>query len=366
MAGITQEGGGWVPHVTFNPIAGSARGFADIEEMFYEWRRTQTPQSFEELGLKEGWNFFTPEIAEQALLRNIKNRNLRFQTMRSYAFDVKSGDWKKTGQPIIFGKSGRLLDGAHRVWAVYLTGVGIWIYVILDVDDVEEPNMFAYIDHVLRRSNGDALETAGLNGLSDRIANVITSFAKPDDDGLLSLDGVAGGFYMSPVQVLAYQNEHPELSTVGHVMQRHYKAALKLLNAAAATYLAWRIVEEHGYEALHGFMRTLLLSPDQLATLPPNHPVRALHLVMELHFKGTLAGKDSRAALARRQNILSKERILAYSITAFNMTLLKQEVGKSGLVLPLQGFPHVITKADLAVEMEDEVGFGDPDEAPKE
>jgi hypothetical protein len=352
MAGmVSSEGTAWSPHVTLDVVSSYQRAFRDIEEVFYEWRKTCTPKSLEQLGIKTGWNRIDGEVAEQLLLRNLKNRKTVFGTVQGYAIDVKGYRWKKTGQPILIGKSGRLLDGAHRLWSVYLTGVPIDIFVIIDIDDEEEPNMFAYIDNVLRRNAADALETAGRNGVSPSVAKVITSFAKADDEHFLTTDGIRGHFYMAPVDVLAYDTEHPELNTVVHVMKRNYKAAQKLLYPEVANYLAWRIVEAHGYNVFHEFMRALL--SDNLTALPSNHPIRALHAIVELHRQGLDAAKNTQRGRAARQNILRKEKILACSVVCFNMTIQKQTALR-GLELPPQGFPHVVSADETEVEAADE------------
>jgi hypothetical protein len=335
--------GGWMPHVAFNPVSGDSRAFKEVEETFYQWRITQSPKALDELGVTIGFVRVTPEIAEQLLLRNTKNRQINFGTMRGYALDIMAEQWKKTGQTVIVGKSGRLLDGAHRLWACYLTGIAIDVFVVLEVDDIEEPNLFAYIDQIRKRSGGDALATAGRNGLSERVSNVIMKFAKPDAEGVLSLDGRPKGYHVSTIDVLDYDTSHPDLNTITHLIDRQYKGAVSLLQGMPATYLAYQIFVEHGYPVLHSFMQVLCSDTD---SLPVGHPVRALYTVMELDKKARVAGKDTKKGQAARANMLRQEKVLAYAITAFNLTLQRQSVDK--LSLPLQEFPHVVKRADLS------------------
>jgi len=344
--------GGWVPHVNFNPITGSGQGFNEVVEEFYQWRRTQTAKPLEELGVKTGWCTITPEIAEQLLIRNQKNRKTDFSTMRNYAVSIVGMRWKRTGQTILIGKSGRLLDGAHRLWGAYLTGTPIEVYVIDDIDDVEEPLMFAYIDQIRKRSGGDALATAGHNGLSNRVSTIIVQFAKADDEGKLTLDGVPRGWFMSNVDVLDYEDQHTELAQAVHMMDHSYKDVGKLLGHEVAGYLGWRIAENHGYNVMNEFMRAMLADENSLAD---GHPIRGLRTVMELHERGRKAGTDTRAGLAKRQNILSRPQILAHAVTAFNLSMRGQLVRK--LTVPVQGeFPQVVTREEL--EAEQPRGFG--------
>lgn len=341
MAAFTsngQEGGGWTPHIVFSPISGSGRGFADAEDTFYQWQKKSTVKPLEDLGIHTGWCEITPQIAEQLLLRNLKNRKVNFPTMRSYAMTILAQGWKPTGQTITIGKSGRLLDGGHRLWAAYLSGMTITVYVITDIDDESDPNMFAYIDQVRKRTGGEVLHTGGRHNLPDRVARIIEDFAKLDDEDALSLKGKPRGWFMSSIDILNYDNQHPELGDVTSITEDQYRDVCRLLGGEVTGYLAWRIVENHDYAVLHDFMR-LLLTPD--AALPKGHPVKALRVVMELHEKGLKSGKDSRAALARRQNILLSHQILAYAITAFNLYMQQQQI--DNLVVPIQSiFPKVI------------------------
>ena len=59
----------------------------------------------------------TPEMATDWLERNENNRIINYHRIRRYAKDMVAGNWKVTGDAIRFSKSGKLLDGQHRLWA---------------------------------------------------------------------------------------------------------------------------------------------------------------------------------------------------------------------------------------------------------
>jgi len=351
LSAIVGIEGGWTPAVFLNPLSAGTAQFKETETAFNDWRRGKDVPA---VPVVTGWNTITPQMAEALLMRDTLNRQKIFSRIQGYSLAIKTGQWKKTGQTVTVGCSGRLLDGAHRLWSIYLTGIPAEIYCIIDIDDISEPHMFAYIDNGAPRSGGDALFTAGNNGLSKRVAKVIAEFAYPIEQNFMTMEGIVSGAplaHLSPAGVLAYSEQHPTLSDVSHLVQRSYKPMLKLIGNSGATYLAWQIVEEHGYDVLHQFVG-LLLSAEQVRALPDKHPVKALHAVIELHQKGQLSGKDTAAGLARRKMILTPVQLLAYAITAFNMTMQRQMIPGKVLELSMQGFPTIIEAADL--EPEDE------------
>lgn len=65
----------------------------------------------------------TPQIAEQFLLQNTNNRNIKRGVLNKYIEDMKNGDWKLMPHGIVFLEDGTLSDGQHRLTAVVKSGV---------------------------------------------------------------------------------------------------------------------------------------------------------------------------------------------------------------------------------------------------
>lgn len=59
----------------------------------------------------------TPLKANELLDKNTNNRNLRQSRVNVYASEMKNGNWKSNGVPIIIGDDGVLKDGQHRLCA---------------------------------------------------------------------------------------------------------------------------------------------------------------------------------------------------------------------------------------------------------
>lgn len=104
---------------------------------------SQVVGKLEKKGLPKGRvETITPEIAETMLLSNGplhdgmgRNRQRSHQDVDAYARDISAKRWLVTGQSIKISKSGRLLDGQHRLYAVIESGEPINIVVVRDLDE---------------------------------------------------------------------------------------------------------------------------------------------------------------------------------------------------------------------------------------
>ena len=57
---------------------------------------------------------------EQALYwlkyHNPRNRNIYLSIVSRYIYDLITGNWDITFEPIVFDDKGNLMDGQHRLW----------------------------------------------------------------------------------------------------------------------------------------------------------------------------------------------------------------------------------------------------------
>ena len=60
----------------------------------------------------------TPLLAKKWLERNTDNRDIRPSVVTGLAESITRGEWVLSHQGIAFAKSGRLLDGQHRLLAI--------------------------------------------------------------------------------------------------------------------------------------------------------------------------------------------------------------------------------------------------------
>lgn len=96
----------------------------------------------------------TPELAEAMMERNKSdewhNRPYSRRALARFAKAMKSGRWILTGEPIIFSKSGNLLNGQHRLMACIESGVSFKSLVVFAIDD----EAFKYMDTGTARTAG--------------------------------------------------------------------------------------------------------------------------------------------------------------------------------------------------------------------
>ncbi len=104
-------------------------------------------------------------------------RSLRLNHVESLAGEMIRGEWKLTGQPIIFDEHDKLIDGQHRMEAVVLSGVAIQTMVTRGI----APVAYNCIDGGIVRSVADnnsqiyaREQTAWLNRARLCIANTTT------------------------------------------------------------------------------------------------------------------------------------------------------------------------------------------------
>lgn len=101
----------------------------------------------------------TPALAEEYLAHNAHNRRIIAAHVDSIARDIRSGHWMMNAQPICFSRSGRLLNGQHRLSAVLQAGQPIEVPVMRGLP---EEAYATYDIHAKRGPHlGMALESFG-------------------------------------------------------------------------------------------------------------------------------------------------------------------------------------------------------------
>jgi len=104
----------------------------------------------------------TPEKAKELLENNAENqRKINKQRIKKYAEDMKNGSWVYNGETIIVSKSGKLIDGQHRLMAVVESGCEIETAFVDDVPDEQDGiDTFCTINSE-NRNNADVLYIDG-------------------------------------------------------------------------------------------------------------------------------------------------------------------------------------------------------------
>lgn len=99
----------------------------------------------------------SPAMAEAILESNPNNRPVSYPRVEQLATAMRNGKWQKNGETIIISKTGRLLDGQHRLYAIREYGAPVEMILVQDVDD----NAFETIDTGRTRT---AIDIARIQG----------------------------------------------------------------------------------------------------------------------------------------------------------------------------------------------------------
>jgi hypothetical protein len=207
----------------------------------------------------------TPKRAAEILESNTRNRDLRRSRVEHLAGILDRGEWRLTGDAIVFDLDGVLLNGQHRLNACVVAEQPIEVIVLRNLPRANQDVM----DDTLVRRLGDALK---LRGESDQhsLGAAISWSAR------LTYAEISGNAYyannaMRPSipQLLQYYSDHPGIREA-LVQMRPAIRGLKLRPgpAIAVRYRFNQIDPEHA-EVFFDSLRSG-------ANLPEGSPILAL------------------------------------------------------------------------------------------
>lgn len=308
MSAIVKTGA-WTPKVTLDLKTASASAFAETVNKFYKWSDAQPKPG--PMTIPNGWYDVTPQMSEEFLRRNENNRPVSFRTVTKYYRVMLEGDWKPTGQALIFNVEGKGEDLQHRCWASLLGGVIFPSYIITDTPC--NPDLFAYLDGAKPRNASETVYTSGLNGMSAAIAGASKLGWRYDHNalGVLKQPRMRE---MTNSEVLAYVRNHPKLVEVAHYLpSTHIRAMAEIGHKGVALFFAWRVCESWGVDTLDDFFTPL----GSGANMEEDDPILGLRTRLQKE--------------RMKKDDLTQQHRLALLIKSFNMTMTGQKVGKSGL-----------------------------------
>ena len=99
----------------------------------------------------------SPALAEMLLAINTQNRSIRDQRVKKYGRDMREGNYRNNGQPIIVSDTGELNDGQHRLLACINTGCTF----VTDIKFGAIRETMSTVDTGAARTPGNALAFAG-------------------------------------------------------------------------------------------------------------------------------------------------------------------------------------------------------------
>lgn len=133
-------------------------------------------------GIIARWVFVTPEMAYDWLSNQAANRTLTERHAGKFIRDLLANRWLPTPQGMGKTTEGKIIDGQHRLYAIFESGVGAWMLVCENLP----PETQKVIDDTRKRSFSDDRKIAKDSDYST-VAAIVTLIARAEAAWELSL-----------------------------------------------------------------------------------------------------------------------------------------------------------------------------------
>lgn len=155
-----------------------------------------------------------------------RNRDHVIRHVRRLADAIDQGEWKLTGETIVFSKNKTLIDGQHRLMAVILANRPIETFVTVGID--EENSL--HIDAGKPRTSADRMHMMGVN--DSRTISCALNFLVRASSGIFSDTRVVSSWELTD-----WENKFPNLEEsvpFGKGLKRRYR-----ISAGEAVGIHW-------------------------------------------------------------------------------------------------------------------------------
>ena len=195
----------------------------------------------------------SPNTAIMYLKHAGKNRKLSEKKMMDYAKQMTDGEWVLNGEPIIFGKSGNLIDGQHRLRAVVYANATVQMLVVRGIND----EYFDSIDSGKSRTLRDVFSCKDIAN-SQLVSSVVSCFFRDYSRTTTSRK-----------KMLEIYHRHAQTFdfAAGFANNMYKKKRLASPANIGAIYAYLMLVKEHEQEKIEEFF-WFLFGNKEAATIP--------------------------------------------------------------------------------------------------
>lgn len=190
-----------------------------------------------------------------------ENRVIRESLVEALYRSIIGGRWMLTHQGIAFDVQGRLIDGQHRLTAIYCSGVTVPMNVTYGVD----PDTFAVVDTGARRSAGDVLapltNLGGTAGLAAAMVRVVLCYREARKE-VWPTFGVALGKRRDNSEIIQafnkYEHEDSEVRLTDYVLTARRVSHATALGPPSAVGGALFQIARHNPAGAQSFIAGIL------------------------------------------------------------------------------------------------------------
>lgn len=275
-----------------------------------------TAEEFEAMADFSKYGFYrvimTPELAASLLKRNIEtNRKMKNAIVDSYVHDITLGKWNTAvSDPIRFSKTGKLIDGQHRLQALVKSGCNITMLIITGLEEDD----YRYVDNGSKRRVDEIINAPKARNVSAIIRRVINIEHGVPIRSCGRTVGLVGSIHVCTNQdiVDAYNARNNEFIEYSRISQ-HMRAMTKC--GPEAGYGTWFYIAKtlHGKKA-NEFLEMYLMNIGIAGTAYETIRNKALNGSLsrgDTYVIGTLlqamslwlAGKDHNRSVLTRQSL---------------------------------------------------------------
>lgn len=198
------------------------------------------------------WIRITPNMASDWLKFNTHNRNMRLAWVDSLAKNYR--DFHPN--PISISHDGTILDGQHRLMAIAKSGTPRWVLIAKDIP----ADMQNVIDTGKARTSADVLS---LNGQKNAAATASAArFCMIWEREPIN---VIGSYEITPVEILEYIKQHPELEPhVANATSLAKRAAPRFKQPTGSRFGVASLVISRAFGDAYAqsYLRSLILGVD--------------------------------------------------------------------------------------------------------
>lgn len=208
----------------------------------------------------------TPDMAEELLALNTKNRNVKQNNVKKLAHTLQMGHWELNGEAIKVAADGTILDGQHRLLACVKAGIPFDTLLIEGLPVSAQDTM----DKGSRRSMAD---TFMLHGYAQpaKVATLIRAVIAAEKAGLRDAFAYNNGVAVTEREALERAEREPHLIDIAKITGSRFGSLGLTGKIAGLLFYTFESIDAEDTQ----FFFNALLDPSELAT---NHPIYQLRV----------------------------------------------------------------------------------------